>query len=559
MPPFVKSPGYFFAAAFVLLTCGCGAPTRPQPGRVGMVVSADSQASAIGLSVMQKGGNAVDAAVAVGFALAVTFPEAGNIGGGGFLLIRMTDGTARSIDFRETAPLAATPSMFSGRPESSVDGALASGTPGTVAGLLLALDRYGTKDRRELIRPAIDLAARGITVTPGLAASLLEYRVSLSRHPATRAVFFRDSLPVREGDILTQPDLARTLGLIADSGMVGFYGGRTAALIDAHVKNGGGILSRADLAAYRAIEREPLRGTYRGYTVDAMGPPSSGGLCLLRALSLLEPYDLGSQGFHSTTSVHLITEAMKRSFSMRAAYLGDADFVDVPVDRLLSPPGGAGGIDHSRAAPPDSIAGYPWVPREGQQTTHYSVVDGQGMAVAVTYTVNDLFGNKEIVGGAGFFMNDQMDDFVIVPGAANMYGLVGGPENMIEPGKRPLSSMCPTIVSKDGRPVLILGARGGSRIITAVLQCIINIVDYGLSPERAVAAPRFHHQWSPDRLSWEEGALSGPVSSGLSLLGHRIAGSPVVVGAVQAVYIDPETQALTGMPDPREGGSAAGY
>jgi gamma-glutamyltranspeptidase/glutathione hydrolase len=526
-----------------------------------MVVSADSIASAVGLSVMQRGGNAVDAAVAVGFALAVTFPEAGNIGGGGFMLIRMPDGTARSIDFRETAPLKATPAMYASRAGESVDGSLAAGTPGTVAGLLLALQRYGTMDRRELVRPSIELAERGVRVDSRLAGTLGEYTAFLRKYPTTRTIFFRDTLPLREGNLLVQTDLAGTLRRVADSGSAGFYEGRTAELVAAQMKAGGGILGREDLAAYRALERPPLRGSYRGYTVDAMGPPSSGGICLIQALALLEPYDLASQGFHSTTSVHLIAEAMKRSFSLRATYLGDADFVDVPVERLLRPPAspGPGGIDPWHASPADSVAGYPWAPREGRQTTHYSVVDSRGMAVAVTYTINDLFGNKEIVGGAGFFMNDQMDDFVTVPGEPNMYGLVGGRENMIEPGKRPLSSMCPTIVSKDGKPVLIVGARGGSRIITAVLQCVVNLIDYGLPPARVVGEPRFHHQWSPDSLSYEAGALSPAVAEALARMGHRLAWAPSTVGAVEAIFIDPSTGGWTGLPDRREGGVAAGY
>jgi gamma-glutamyltranspeptidase/glutathione hydrolase len=510
---------------------------------------------------MQAGGNAVDAAVAVGFALAVTFPEAGNIGGGGFMLIRMPDGTARSIDFRETAPLKATPGMYGSLPGKSVDGSLAAGTPGTVAGFLLALDRFGSMDRRELLAPAIGLAERGVRVDPRTAESLVDYDSSLSSFPSTASIYFRDGVPLRAGELLLQPDLAATLRRIADSGAAGFYGGRTAELIAAQMKAGGGIITAKDLEAYRAVERTPLRGSYRGYTIDAMGPPSSGGICLLQALGLIEPYDIASLGFHSTTSVHLIAEAMKRAFSLRASYLGDADFVEVPVDRLLSaarrPPGG--GIDPRRAARPDSIKGYPWVPREGTQTTHFSVVDSRGMAVAVTYTLNDLFGNKEIVKGAGFFLNDQMDDFVTVPGEPNMYGLVGGPENMIEPGKRPLSSMCPTIVSKDGKPVFILGARGGSRIITAVLQCVLNLVDYGLSPAQAVRARRFHHQWSPDVLSFERDAFSPAVADGLARLGHRLGVKPSSVGAVEAIFIDPVTGAFTGVPDPREGGVAAGY
>lgn len=524
-----------------------------------MVVSGDSLASAAGLAVLRGGGNAVDAAVAVGFVLAVTFPEAGNIGGGGFMLVRFPDGSARSIDFRETAPMGASAEMYLGREGASVDGALAAATPGTVAGLLLSLERYGTADRRSVLRAAIDLAASGFRVNARLAGALDGYREALERYPSTTRVFFRDGRPLREGETLVQPDLAATLRLVADSGAPGFYAGRTAGLIAAQVSAGGGLLDAADLASYRALERPPLRGTYRGYTIDAMGLPSSGGICILHALSLLEPYDLASLGFHSPESVHLITEAMKRAFALRAAYLGDGDFVDVPVAALLRAPGRGRRIDPSRAADADSLSGYPRPEDRGSETTHFSVIDREGMAVAVTYTVNDLFGNKEVVDGAGFFLNDEMDDFVTVPGTPNLYGLVGGEENMIRPGKRPLSSMSPTIVSKDGRPVLIIGARGGSRIISAVLQSVINIVDHGLPPRTAVLAPRFHHQWSPDRLSYERGAFHGRVMERLGSLGHRLAGEPSVVGAVEAIWVDARSGEVIGIPDPREGGAASGY
>ncbi len=543
-----------------MMAAGCSVGPSGSLNRRGMVVTADSIASSIGRSVLQRGGNAVDAAVAVGFALAVVYPEAGNIGGGGFMLLRMPDGSAHSIDFRETAPRRSSADMF--RDGGSVDGCLASAVPGTVAGLLMALERFGTIDRDALLHPAITLAEDGFAVNENLASNLLEYGPALRRSaPASRS-FFPNGSPLAAGDTLTQPDLGATLRLISDSGMAGFYSGRTASLIASHLSSCGGLIDTADLRAYRARFRPALRGRYRGYTIDAMGPPSSGGLCVLQALSLLEPYDLRALGFGSAGSIHLVAEALKRTFSMRASYLGDPDFVDVPVGELLRaghlpPPGQE--IDTARALPADSIAGFPGIPREGSQTTHYSIIDRDGMSVSVTYTLNDLFGNKDVVEGGGFFLNDQMDDFVTVPGQPNLYGLVGGAENMIEPEKRPLSSMSPTIVSKDGVPLFILGARGGSKIISAVLQAIINVVDFGLTPESAVNLPRFHHQWNPDTLVFEQGAIAPAVKEELVRRGHRLREITSPIGGIEAIYVDPVTGLLYGIPDRREGGVAAGF
>ncbi|HLF15781.1 MAG TPA: gamma-glutamyltransferase [Bacteroidota bacterium] len=548
-------------AAAVLLLAACDIRNVPAGAGTGMVITADSMASAVGLAVLDRGGNAVDAAVAAGFALAVVYPGAGNIGGGGFMVLRMPDGSSHSVDFREMAPRRSTADMYAGNPDASVDGCLAAAVPGTVAGLLAALEKYGTMDRAELLRPSIELAGMGFRVNANLAGALAGYREELDRFPSTKRIFFRDGVPLVEGDLLLQPDLGRTIRRIADSGTAGFYSGRTAALITAHMNSSGGYIGDADLEAYRAVFRPVLKGSYRGYEIDAMGPPSSGGICLLQALALLEPYDLRSLGFHTAPPVHLIAEAMKRSFSMRAAYLGDPDFVDVPVGDLLRDGRLAAhelAIDTARAVPAELLAGFPGTPREGTQTTHYSVIDRRGMAVAVTYTINDIFGNKDVVEGAGFFLNDEMDDFVTVPGQANMYGLVGGRENMIAPGKRPLSSMSPTIVSKDGRPVLIIGARGGSMIITSVLQAVINIVDYGLPPLEAVRAPRFHHQWKPDTLWFETGAFGPEVRAELVRRGHSLREIAWKIGGIEAIYIDPETGTFHGVPDYREGGVAAG-
>jgi gamma-glutamyltranspeptidase/glutathione hydrolase len=548
-------------AACILLLAGC-ARRAPDEGRSGMVVTGDSIATAVGLSILERGGNAVDAAVAAAFALAVTFPEAGNIGGGGFVLVRLPDGTARSIDFRETAPRRSEPGMYDADPAASVDGCLAAGVPGTVAGLLAAAESFGSLPREELLRPAITLAAEGIPVSDYLAGRLLEYRDALSPHPSTRRIFFNgdSTLPARA--MLVQADLAGTLGRIADSGMAGFYAGRTAGLIAGQMTSCGGIIDEADLAGYRAVERPVLRGRYRGYDIEAMGPPSSGGICILQALALLERFELGPGGPRDPRAVHLVAEAMKRAFSMRAAYLGDPDFVDVPAAELLRPErlrGTPMDIDTALASPAPGLDRFPRLPVEGTETTHLSVVDRNGMAVALTTTINDLFGNKVVVDGAGFFMNDEMDDFVTAPGRPNLYGLLGGPENAIAPGKRPLSSMSPTIVSKEGNTVLVLGARGGSRIITSVLQAIVNTVDFGLPPREAVAAPRYHHQWLPDTLLHEAGAFHPETAAELERKGHHLREIPWSVGVIGAISIDPATGLLVGVPDRRGSGAAAGF
>ncbi len=562
MIPLIRACCFPVILSVVFLAGGCTTAELSSGSRNGMVVTGDSIASAVGLAVLEGGGNAVDAAVAVGFALAVTYPEAGNLGGGGFMVLREPDGTSHSIDFREMAPRRSTLGMYAGRPDASVDGCLAAAVPGTVAGLLSALERYGTRQRGDILDPAIELAEKGIRVDANLAAGLAEYRESLGRYPSTKKIFFRDDRPLTEGALLIQPDLAATLRRIADSGRAGFYSGPTASIIARYMAANGGLIDDSDLVAYRAVVRPTLRGEYRGYVIDLMGPPSSGGICILTSLSILEPYDLRSLGFGTAQSVHLTAEAMKRSFSLRAAYLGDPDFVDIDVGELLravKDPSGSRAIDPARAVPADSISGYPGIAREGSQTTHYSVIDRRGMAVAVTYTINDLFGNKEVVDGAGFFLNDEMDDFVTLHGEPNMYGLVGGTENMIAPGKRPLSSMSPTIVSKDGKPVLILGARGGAKIISAVLNAIINLIDHDLPALEAVNAGRFHHQWKPDTLVFEAGTFGAELQAELAGRGHNLRETPSAMGAIEAIYVDPRTGLYFGIPDRRDGGSAAGY
>jgi gamma-glutamyltranspeptidase/glutathione hydrolase len=531
-----------------------------------MVVSADRTASEIGVNIMRRGGNAVDAAVAVGFALAVTFPEAGNIGGGGFMLIRKNDGSSVSVDFREKAPSASTETMYldsaGNVTDKSFDGHLAAGVPGTVAGLITALQKYGTMRLADVIQPAIDAAELGVIVDYRLAATFEDYRDVLLRYPSTVAAFTRNGELFREGDTLRQPALAATLRRIQKKGMDGFYSGETADDIVDEMRKGGGIITLKDLANYRAVVREPLVQRYRGYDIIAMAPPSSGGLCLFELLRAVERYDLASLGYHSSRSVHIMAEAMKRVYADRAEYMGDADFVKMPTKELVSDVYAARryrDLDTMRATPADSIgAGNP-SSGEGANTTHYSVIDSLGNSVATTYTLNDLFGCKVVAGKAGFFLNDEMDDFSSKPGVPNAYGLIGSHANAIAPGKRMLSSMAPTIVVKNGKPVFILGARGGSRIITTVFEAIINVADYGMNGQEAVDAPRFHHQWKPDSLLYEKFCFPDDVVRRLTELGQHPVEKRYASGELEAIYIDPESGILYGAPDPREGGVAAGF
>ncbi len=562
----VRRLSIWFAAICCTLIAagGCGdSPVLRGPvvGRNGMVVSGHPLASEIGVEILKRGGNAVDAAVAVGFALAVVYPEAGNIGGGGFMLIRKPDGSSFCVDFREVAPRASTSGMYIGREGESVDGPLGAGVPGTVDGFLTALREFGTTRLSDLIQPSIDLAFGGFVIDSSLASYLVEYGQTLSRYPSTKKIFFGGNEPKRAGELLVQEDLGYTLERIRDGGREGFYAGVTASRI-VSTMDGSGLIDTTDLASYRSVIRPTLKGTYRGYEIVLPGLPSSGGICLLKAFQLLQPYNLHGEGYHSEKAVHLMAESMKRAFSMRAAWLGDPEFADIPVDRLLAPDEGVAGdfsMNEDVAVPSDSLAGYPGRFREGNETTHYSVIDRDGMAVAVTYTINDLFGSKVVVDGAGFFLNDEMDDFVTVPGSANMYGLVGGEENMVEPGKRPLSSMTPTILVKGGNPVLILGARGGSKIISAVFQTIVNLVDFGMAPAEAISGPRFHHQWKPDTLQFEKGALTPAVIAGLTARGHHLQEIATPIGKIEAIFIDPQSGWYIGVPDPREGGVPVGF
>lgn len=528
---------HLIAAAAAIAVLSAVAPTPPAlaasqvpiGAENGMVVSAHRLASAVGVDVLRQGGNAVDAAVAVAYALAVTYPEAGNIGGGGFMTIRMADGRETFIDFRETAPLAATRTMYldaAGNvvPGRSTRGHLAVGVPGTVAGLELAREKYGTKGRRALVGPAIALAERGFVLDQGDAELLAEGAADFAKDPPSAAIFLASGRPFVAGERLVQKDLGAMLRVIAKDGAEGFYRGEPARRIAAASAANGGILTMEDFARYRAVERTPVSCAYRGYRIVSAPPPSSGGVVLCQSLAVLEGYPMGSYGFHAASSVHVMTEALRRAFRDRNTRLGDPDFVKVDIAPLLAPgyvENLRAGISLERATPSASLSA-PGVGREGASTTHLSVVDAQGMAVSLTYTLNDWFGARVTAAGTGILLNNEMDDFSAKPGASNMYGLVEGENNAVAPGKRPLSSMSPTIVTKDGKLALVIGTPGGSHIPTAVLQVLVNMIDYRMTLTEAVDAPRIHAQWLPDVLFVEPRTLSAETRAVLTAKGHKI-------------------------------------
>lgn len=533
----------------------------------GMVVAQEKLAARIGRDVLAQGGNAVDAAVATGFAMAVTYPRAGNIGGGGFMLIHLADGNRDiAIDYRETAPAAATRDMFLGAdgkpdPAKSRDSALGIGVPGTVAGLTLALDKYGSGKftLAQLLQPAIALARDGFTVTDDGADTLPNWHKRLARWPASAKIFSRDDgSSLREGDTLRQTDLAATLHAIAAQGARGFYEGPVADKLAQGIQAAGGVITPDDLKSYQALLREPVRGTYRGHDIVSMPLPSSGGVVLIETLNMLEGFTLRDFKQGSAPSLHLLIETMKRAYADRARFLGDPAFVDAPVTRLTSKDYAArqrAGIDIDRATPwSDMLPLKP--PREGDNTTHFSVVDSHGNAVSNTYTLNFSYGVGLVAEGTGVLLNNELDDFTAAPGASNAYGLVGFEANLPGPGKRPLSSMTPTIVLKDGRPVLVTGSPGGSRIISTVLQVIVNVLDYGMPVAAAVDAPRLHHQWLPDEVRVEQG-FPQDVLDELKAKGHRIV-TPMGQTSANSIAITPN--GFEGGPDPRtRGADAAGY
>src|SRR5450830_616073 len=497
----------------------------------GIVVAQESRAARIGVEILDRGGNAVDAAVAVGFALAVTYPRAGNIGGGGFMVIHLAkDNRDVAIDYRETAPAAATATMFldakgNPDPKKSRDSGLAVGVPGTVAGLALAQQKYGSGklSLADLIAPAIDLARKGFPVEDDTADSLPNARERLARWPSAARIFLKDGgQPLQERDRLIQFDLADTLQAIAKEGPRAFYQGRTATQIAAAVLKAGGIMTKDDLAAYRAVERAVVRGSYRGYNIVSMPPPSSGGVHLIEMLNILEGYDLAKLG-RGEKSLHLLIETMKRAYADRAVFMGDPDAIKMPIAGLISQQYAAGlrASIGERATPSADIRPGKPADFEGQNTTHVSVIDRDGNAVSNTTTLNFSYGLGLVADGTGVLLNNELDDFTAKPGAANAYGLVGFTANLPGPGKRPLSSMAPTIVLKDGKPYLITGSPGGSRIISAVLQVIANVIDFHMPIDKAVTAPRLHHQWQPDEVYAEPG-FAPDLLDALEARGHTI-------------------------------------
>ena len=505
------------------------ASPAPVEGQHGMVVTAQHLASEIGVGVLKKGGNAVDAAVAVGYALAVAYPTAGNIGGGGFMTIRFKDGRSTFLDFRERAPLAATKTMYldkDGNPVkgASLDGYLAVGVPGSVAGFETARAKYGTLSRQDLMAPAIALAKDGFILDQGDATTFARGAERLAKDPEAAKIFLKaDGSPYRSGERLMQPDLAATLTAISDMGPDGFYKGQAAEAISSASQKGGGILSKEDFAQYEVRELKPVTCSYRGYEIISSPPPSSGGVIICEILNVLEGYPLGYLGAGSADTVHVMAEAMRYAYVDRNSALGDPDFVDNPVSKLLDKGYAAeirAKIDPYRAGVSKDLM--PEGFGEHMETTHYSIIDDEGNAVAVTYTLNGSFGAGVVAPGTGVLLNNEMDDFTQKPGVPNLYGLVQGEANAIQPKKTPLSSMSPTVVAKDGKPFMVIGSPGGSRIITITLEAIVNVIDHGMDIQEAIDAPRIHHQWLPDTLSIEPHGLSPDTLKMLAGMGYHL-------------------------------------
>jgi len=547
----------------LILVVPAGATRQPVRARHGMVVAMESMAADVGVSALQKGGNAVDAAVAVGFALAVTHPFAGNIGGGGYMLIRMADGRSTFIDFRERAPGAASRDMYldpqGNLTRDSIEGWRSAGVPGSVRGFELANTKFGTRTWAENLAPAIELATKGYTMSYALAEGLRGSR-SLARDPESKRIFQRDGRFFEAGDTLVQPELANTLQRLATNGPSEFYEGETATRLAAEMARHGGLVTVADLKGYKAVERSPLQGSYKGYKVLTAPPSSSGGIALLEMLGVLEGTGYEKAGAGSAAAIHYEAEAMRRAYADRNEYLGDPDFVKNPISALLDKAYLAklrGTIDPEHATP--SVQVKPGLPAaEKLETTHFSVVDAEGNAVAVTYTLNGGYGNGITVPGLGFLLNNEMDDFASKPGSPNMFGLVQGERNAIAPGKRPLSSMTPTILLKDGKLFMTVGAPGGSRIPTAVLQVILNVVDFGMTIQDAIDAPRIHHQWLPDRLSLEH-AISPDTVALLKARGYDVDYSSGVVLAQTAAIVSDGGWLQGGSDGRSAAGKAAGY
>jgi len=558
---------FLFSALSILLLVGCSETTKPErtTGLVtssAMVVSAHPLASEVGKNILKKGGNAVDAAIATQFALAVVYPGAGNIGGGGFMVARFADGHVDALDYREKAPVAAFPEMYLGEtgepiPLKSLRGHHASGVPGTVAGLAEAHHKYGKLPWHELVQPSIDLARKGFLLTQdeaeglnGIQEDLKKYNTMLPEHLLGNW---------KKGDSIKHTDLANTLERIRDAGRDGFYSGSIAKLLVEEMKRGGGLITMEDLINYSAVWRKPLESTYRGHRVISMPPPSSGGILLFQMLHAVEPYPISKWGFNSDKTVHLMIEAERRAYADRAYWLGDPDYKEIPVAALTSMDyikNRMADFDETKATSSSTIK-EGQLPYESEETTHLSVVDAQGNAVSVTTTLNGGYGSRVVVGGAGFLLNNEMDDFSVKPGAPNLYGAIGGEANKIEPGKRMLTSMTPTILEKDGKLVMVVGTPGGTTIITSVFQTILNVIDHGMTMQEAVTAPRFHSQWAPDVVFTEPKAFKPNDSLQLVKKGHQFK-SRGRYGAVDAIRVLKNGK-LEGGADPRGEDQADGY
>lgn len=558
---------------FVFVPSARFAQAAPEParGRHAMVASQHELASKIGVEIMKRGGNAVDAAIAVGIALAVVYPEAGNIGGGGFMLIRKANGETHAIDYREMAPKAATRDIFvDGKGDlirgegSSTVGYRASGVPGTLAGFDLAFKKYGSGNVRwaDIVRPSRMIAQNGYVLSYRLADLFKAYKDTLEDYEDSKRIFLNNGRFFEEGDVLRQPELAATLTRIERQGAREFYTGLTAKMIADDMKAHNGLITLDDLKNYVAKQRTPLEGTYRGHKIISMPPPSSGGIVMLEVLNILEHYDIAKMQSNSAAKYHVLTESMRRAFADRAEYMADPDFASVPAAKLIDKKYAEqrrSSINLTRASSSREIKFGEPTGAEVMETTHYTVVDKDGTVVANTYTVNDLYGSRVTIKGTGVLMNDEMDDFAARPGRANMFGLVQGERNKVEPGKRPLSSMTPTIVlKKDGSLWFAVGARGGPRIISAVMQTVINVIDHDMDISEAIDAPRIHHQWLPDQINYEPYGMSPDTMNVLTGYGHRFADGPGYIASATGIMIDAKGMRL-GAIDSRSDGLAVGY
>ncbi|MGE3887851.1 MAG: gamma-glutamyltransferase [Vicinamibacterales bacterium] len=559
----MKRSFVLLVAALVVSSLTLQAGSAPVRARTGMVVSQSDIASEVGWQVIKSGGNAIDAAVATAFALAVTHPTAGNIGGGGFIVYRAASGQATSFDFREAAPAGSNPEMWLKDGKYDYDlhhnSHRSVGVPGTVAGLHTAWKELGSKPWKDLVTPAIALARDGFEVSHGLARSLAGQLDEFKKYPSSLAQFSKNGQPYEAGDILKQPDLARTLQRIADQGPAGFYEGETAALIEKDMKANGGLITRDDLKKYQAKKREVIKGTYRGYEIIGMPPPSSGGIAVTQMLNVLEGYDLKANGYGSAQNLHLMAESMRRAFADRAQYLGDPDFVmNMPVARLISKEYAdtlRKSINPNKASK-SSPTTFTW-PTESQETTHFSVVDANRNAVSLTYTLEYGYGSRIVVPGAGFLLNNEMGDFNAGPGLTTEQGLIGTPPNLAQIGKRMLSSMSPTIVAKDGQLFMVTGSPGGRTIINTVLMTILNVIDFGMNAQEAVDAGRIHHQWLPDRISMERFGFSADAIKTLQGVGHTISEGGNQ-GVAEVIVFNQKDNMLEGGVDRRapDGGAA---